>query len=143
MIARTRVTLFAAVAAAMLLLGGATAGAATKSSKTSLTVDTITAVDEIDTIFALGDLDSAKSVCVGNRKVRIDLLPVDGKPVPFDVARSSERGGGWMGSHSIDEIVDAGPYDAARVKTAKVTRRVGKHKTIVCKAAKTVYPLED
>lgn len=142
MLARRR-ALLGAVAVAALLAGGSIAEAATSSSaKTKLTVDTVVS-DEDQTLFALGELKSGKRVCVGNRKVKIELLPTVGKPVLFDIARSSDIGGGWMGSSPIADVIDFGPFSAARVSTAKKTRRVGKHKRVVCKAAKVVYPLND
>jgi hypothetical protein len=130
-------TAIAAIAAAVLLVPTAAGAGTTKSASSTVTVDTVAGTPDL--LFAVGAVDSSRPACVGNRRVRIELIPDSGDPVPFDVARSSEIGGGWLGTHPTADTTSLGPLAGVRAKVERTTRRLGKHKRLICKSANVVY----
>ncbi|MFN8111907.1 MAG: hypothetical protein U0R51_01775 [Solirubrobacterales bacterium] len=126
-----------AIAALALASGVADATAGTKvlvGTKVSI----INVASDPQQAYVLGTLGSSKPQCVGGREIRVTLVPVKGKPVPFDVARASDPGGGWLAVAATAPLIDKGPFEKAVAKAPAKTIKVGK-KQIVCKAAKASF----
>ncbi len=129
----------AAIAVLLASPGLAQAGK-TERIKTTVAVDTVTSFS--DQAAVLGNVGSKDKRCLDNRRVKVVLVSLADGKIPFDTARTGKRGG-WLGVHASIDLLGSSPFSAFLIAVAprKLKRPGGR--TLLCKGAKSTYPLTD
>ena len=117
-----------ATAAAVAIGSGAVAAKPPKPESSTVHIDSLSHPNHFTAI--TGWVEANKPVCVSGRKVKVSVVPTDGKAWVFDVAKTG-RNGGWTALHDSADAMDHGPFKkiAAKLLAAK---RVSKGRTIAC-----------